>query len=93
MDHHQGARRSYPKVTTDNLLVRYTVVLWQHACVRCWLCPCSTVDVYPALLGLVPSIKPNSGEYDVLPDDGTVGPKHVAVILKLILICVEGFKV
>ena len=30
---------------------------------------------------------------DVLPDDGPVGPKHVGVILKLILICVEGFKV
>ena len=29
---------------------------------------------------------------DVLPDDGPVGPKHVGVILKLILICVEGFK-
>jgi hypothetical protein len=28
-----------------------------------------------------------------LPDDGPVGPKHVGVILKLILICVEGFKV
>ena len=27
LDHHQGARRSYPKVTTDLLLVRYTVVL------------------------------------------------------------------
>jgi len=26
-DHHQGVRRSYPKVTTDHLLVRYTVVL------------------------------------------------------------------
>jgi len=31
LDHHQGARRSYPKVTTDCLLVRYTVVLRQHA--------------------------------------------------------------
>ena len=31
MDHHQGARPSYPKVTTDRLLVRYTVVLRQHA--------------------------------------------------------------
>ena len=30
---------------------------------------------------------------DVLPDDGPVGTKHVGVILKLILICVEGFKV
>jgi len=29
----------------------------------------------------------------VLPDDGPVGPKHVGAILKLILICVEGFKV
>ena len=29
----------------------------------------------------------------MLPDDGQVGPKHVGVILKLILICVEGFKV
>jgi len=29
----------------------------------------------------------------VLPDDGLVGPKHIAVILKLILICVEGFEV
>jgi hypothetical protein len=29
----------------------------------------------------------------VLPDDGPVGPKHVGVTLKLILICVEGFKV
>ena len=51
LDHHQGAHRSYPKVTTDHLLVRYTVVLRQHCCVR--LCPCSTVDVCPALLGLV----------------------------------------
>ena len=31
LDHHQGARRSYPKVTTDRLLVRYTVVLRQQA--------------------------------------------------------------
>jgi len=31
MDHHQGARRSYPKVTTDRLLVRYSVILRQHA--------------------------------------------------------------
>jgi len=29
----------------------------------------------------------------VLPDDGPVGPKHVGVILKLMLIRVEGFKV
>jgi len=29
----------------------------------------------------------------VLPDDGPVGPKHVGVILKLVLICVEVFKV
>ena len=30
----------------------------------------------------------------MLPDDGPVGPKHVGLIfLKLILICVEGFKV
>jgi len=29
----------------------------------------------------------------VLPDDGQMGPKHVVVILKLILICVEDFKV
>ena len=29
----------------------------------------------------------------MLPDDGPVGPKHVGVTLKLILICVEGFKV
>ena len=29
----------------------------------------------------------------MLPDDGPVRPKHVGVILKLILICVEGFKV
>ena len=29
----------------------------------------------------------------MLPDDGPAGPKHVGVILKLILICVEGFKV
>ena len=29
----------------------------------------------------------------MLPDDGPVGPKHVGIILKLILICVEGFKV
>ena len=29
----------------------------------------------------------------MLLDDGLVGPKHVGVILKLILICVEGFKV
>jgi len=35
LDHHQGARRSYPTVTTDHLLVRFTVVLRQHACVRC----------------------------------------------------------
>ena len=28
----------------------------------------------------------------MLPDDGPVGPKHVGVILKSILICVEGFK-
>jgi len=26
-----GSSRSYPKVTTDHLLVRYTVVLRQHA--------------------------------------------------------------
>ena len=32
LDHHQGARRSYPKVTTDRLFVRYTVVLRHHAC-------------------------------------------------------------
>jgi hypothetical protein len=32
LDHHQGARRSYPKVITGRLLVRYTVVLrQQHA--------------------------------------------------------------
>ena len=31
LDHPQGARRSYHKVTTDHLLVRYSVVLWQHA--------------------------------------------------------------
>jgi len=30
---------------------------------------------------------------DALPDDGPVGPKHVGVILKLIWICIEGFKV
>ena len=35
LDHHQEARRSYPKVTTDRLLVCYTVVLRQHACVIC----------------------------------------------------------
>ena len=29
----------------------------------------------------------------MLSDDGPMGPKHVGVILKLILICVEGFKV
>ena len=29
----------------------------------------------------------------MLPDDGPMGPKHVGVILKLILISVEGFKV
>ena len=29
----------------------------------------------------------------MLPDDGPVGPKHVELFLKLILICVEGFKV
>jgi len=29
----------------------------------------------------------------VPPDNGPVGPKHVGVILKLILICVQGFKV
>jgi hypothetical protein len=29
----------------------------------------------------------------VLPDDGAVGPKHVGVILKLILICVEDFEI
>ena len=28
----------------------------------------------------------------MLPDDGPVGHKHVEVNLKLILICVEGFK-
>ena len=31
--------------------------------------------------------------HDVLLDDGPMGPKHVGVFLKLILICVEGFKV
>jgi len=35
LDHHQGARRAYPRVTTYHLLVSYTVVLRQHACVRC----------------------------------------------------------
>ena len=35
LDHHQGASLSYPKVTTDHLLVRYSVVLRQHACVKC----------------------------------------------------------
>jgi len=29
----------------------------------------------------------------VLPDDGPMGPEHVGIILKVILICVEGFKV
>ena len=29
----------------------------------------------------------------MLADDGPMGPKHVGVLLKLILICVEGFKV
>jgi len=29
----------------------------------------------------------------VLSDDGPMGPKHVGIILKLILIGVEGFKV
>jgi len=29
----------------------------------------------------------------VIPDDGPLGPKHVGVFFKLILICVEGFKV
>jgi len=29
----------------------------------------------------------------VLPDDGPVGPSHVGLALRLILICVEGFKV
>ena len=29
----------------------------------------------------------------MLLDDGQVGPKYVGVILKLILICVEGIKV
>ena len=29
----------------------------------------------------------------MLLDDGPMEPKHVGVILKLILICVEGFKV
>jgi hypothetical protein len=29
----------------------------------------------------------------VLPDDDPLGPKHVGVTLKLILTCVEGFKV
>ena len=29
----------------------------------------------------------------MLPDDGPMGPKHFGVIVKLILICVEGFKV
>ena len=28
----------------------------------------------------------------MLPGDGPAGPKHGGVILKLILICVEGFK-
>jgi len=32
LDHHQGTRRSYPKVTTDHLSLRYTAVLRQHAC-------------------------------------------------------------
>jgi len=27
LDHHHGARFSYPKVTTDRLLVRYTSVV------------------------------------------------------------------
>jgi len=49
-DHHQGARCSYTKVTTDHLLVRYTVVLRQHAAAE-------------------------------------------VTFQKLILICVEGFKV
>jgi len=35
LDHHQRARRSYSKVTIDHLLVRYAVVLLQHACVKC----------------------------------------------------------
>jgi hypothetical protein len=35
LEHHHGARRFYPKVTTDHLLVRYTVVLRQRACVTC----------------------------------------------------------
>ena len=35
LDHYQGARLSYSKVTTNHLLVRYTVVLRQHACVMC----------------------------------------------------------
>jgi hypothetical protein len=29
----------------------------------------------------------------MLSDDGPMGPKHVGVILKLILMCEEGFKV
>ena len=29
----------------------------------------------------------------MLADDGPVGPKHVVVTLKLILVFVEGFKV
>jgi hypothetical protein len=31
LDHHQGTRCSYPTVTTDHLLVRYSVVLRQRA--------------------------------------------------------------
>jgi len=31
LDHHQGTCRFYPKVTTNRVLVRYTVVLRQHA--------------------------------------------------------------
>ena len=34
-----------------------------------------------------------NGYNNVLSDDGPVWPKQVGVILKLILICVEGFEV
>ena len=40
LDHHQGARRYYPKVTTDHLLVRYTAVLQQHAYKTSYLHQC-----------------------------------------------------
>ena len=52
--------------------------------------------MYPALLGLVLPYYRRLGtavgrRKDVLLDAGPMGPKHVGIILKLILICAEGF--